>query len=87
MDRSGIIAENLGYQQYTIKMDGSGRVSLRNRQFLRKIEPFVPHYVRMEKLPINHHNVVDQETTKGGEKVEVPGNVTEDQVIDRNIQV
>ena len=85
-DRSGIVVENLGNQQYTIKMDGSGRVSLRNRQFLRIIKPFGPRYVMMENVPVNHHDVVDQEATKGGDD-EVPGNATEDQVDDRNIRV
>ena len=36
-DSSGIVVETLGNQQYSVKMDGSGRVSLRNRKFLRKI--------------------------------------------------
>ena len=36
-DQSGVVAELNGH--YQIKMDGSGRVSLRNRQFLKKIVP------------------------------------------------
>ena len=36
-DRSGTIVETHPHDQYTVKMDGSGRLSLRNRQFLRKI--------------------------------------------------
>ena len=38
-EQSGVVVEHKGYDQYQIKMDGSGRVSLRNRQFLRKIVP------------------------------------------------
>ena len=38
-DQSGVVVELNGYDQYRIKMDGSGRVSLRNRQFLKKIVP------------------------------------------------
>ena len=32
-DRNGTVVESLGNQQYSVKMDGSGRVSLRNRRF------------------------------------------------------
>ena len=38
-EQSGVVVELNGYDQYQIKMDGSGRVSLRNRQFLKKIVP------------------------------------------------
>ena len=31
-------------------MDGSGRVSLRNRQFLRKIEPYLPRYTTVDRV-------------------------------------
>ena len=37
--RSGTMVESLGNQQYSVKMDGSGRVTLKNRRFLRKIKP------------------------------------------------
>ena len=36
-DRSGTIAEVLGNRQYTIMMDGSGRLSRRNRRHLKII--------------------------------------------------
>ena len=36
-DKSGIIVEVKGFRQYLIKMDGSGRVSLRNRRHLQKL--------------------------------------------------
>ena len=36
-DKSGVIVETHPNDQYTIKIDGSGRLTLRNRQFLRKI--------------------------------------------------
>ena len=38
-DRQGVVIEILPYRQYKIRMDGSRRISLRNRQFLRKYEP------------------------------------------------
>ena len=39
-DLSGQIVEVLPFDAYTVKMDGSGRTTKRNRQFLRPITPF-----------------------------------------------
>ena len=36
---SGVIVKSLGNNQYHVKMDGSGRVSLWNGQFLKRIHP------------------------------------------------
>ena len=36
---SGVVVETLDNNQYRVKMDGSGRVSLRNGQFLKRIHP------------------------------------------------
>ena len=38
-DRTGTIVECRPHDQYGVKYDGSGRVSLRNRQFLKKFVP------------------------------------------------
>ena len=38
-DRSGLVVEVLPHQQYRVRMDGSGDISLRNRRFLRRITP------------------------------------------------
>ena len=38
-DRFGQVVQVLHDRQYLIKMDGSGRVTKRNRKFLRKIHP------------------------------------------------
>ena len=37
-DRSGLVVESVGHDQYRVKMDGSGRLTLRNRRFLRVLE-------------------------------------------------
>ena len=38
------IIETLPHNQYRIRVDGSGRITLRNRRFLRKLEtPMTPH--------------------------------------------
>ena len=39
-ERSGQVVEVLAFDQYRIKVDGSGRISLRNRRFLRPITPY-----------------------------------------------
>ena len=31
-----------GFDQYTIKVDGSRRLTKRNRKFLRKFNPYIP---------------------------------------------
>ena len=41
-DKSGVVVEILDHDQYRIRMDGTGRPSLRNRRFLRPITPFLP---------------------------------------------
>ncbi len=38
-DRSGTVVEVLPYDQYRVKVDGSGRVTTRNRKFLRRFKP------------------------------------------------
>ena len=40
-DKTGTITEVRQYDQYVIKMDGSGRMTVRNRKFLRKYIPVV----------------------------------------------
>ena len=43
-DKSGTVIEIMGHDQYRIRMDGSGRTSLRNRRFLRPFTPFTQAY-------------------------------------------
>ena len=55
-DRSGTVVESPGHDSYIIKIDGSGRVTRRNRQFLRKFTPdssFIvsPSPVRPDPVP------------------------------------
>ena len=40
-DKSGVILADKGNSQYQVKLDGSGRVTLRNRAFLKRIVPFM----------------------------------------------
>ena len=41
-DKTGIIVEVRQFDQYVVQVDGPGRVTLRNRKFLRKYIPVVP---------------------------------------------
>ena len=56
-DRSGSIVEVHKHRQYTIKMDGTGRLSLRNRRHLRPvlvtkpITPVLPTPIAVQELP------------------------------------
>ena len=40
-DKTGIVIEVRQFHQYVVRVDGSGRVTLRNRRFLRKYTPAV----------------------------------------------
>ena len=39
-DSTGLVVEVLNFDQYVVKIHGSGRITTRNRQFLRLIEPY-----------------------------------------------
>ena len=39
-DRTGTVVEVKQHDQYQVQVDGSGRITLRNRRFLRKFIPF-----------------------------------------------
>ena len=39
-ERTGVVVEVRQHHQYVVKFDGSGRITLRNRQHLRKFTPF-----------------------------------------------
>ena len=41
-DRSGVVVESAGHDQYRVKVDGSGRITLRNGRFLRAYTPATP---------------------------------------------
>ena len=63
-DKSGTVVEVMQYDQYKIRMDGSGRVSVRNRKFLKKIVPFnsvsrTGHSMHPQQTPITGRSAVD----------------------------
>jgi len=51
-DRSGVMVESLGHDQYRIKVDGSGRLTLRNRRFLRGYTPATPYARQHPAAPL-----------------------------------
>ena len=51
-ERTGVIVEVRQFHQYVVRVDGSGRVTLRNRQHLRKFTPFRPEGLRPQLPPI-----------------------------------
>ena len=42
-DKTGLIVEVRQYDQYVVRVDGPGRVTLRNRKYLRKYIPVISH--------------------------------------------
>ena len=49
-DLSGTVVQVLDFDAYLIKMDGSGRITKRNRQFLR---PILPYNLTFQSQPMN----------------------------------
>ena len=55
-DKTGVVVERLPHRQYKIRMDGSGRVSLRNRKFLKNILPVCSDPKLMRSYPLTNEN-------------------------------
>lgn len=53
-DRSGTVMESIGHDQYWVKVDGTGRLALRNRRFLRAFQPATPMIDRQPAVPRSH---------------------------------
>ena len=47
-DRTGTVVEALGHDKYHVKVDGSGRLTMRNRKFLRS---FIPASTEITRTP------------------------------------
>ena len=63
-DRTGLVIEVEQLDQYVVRVDGSGRVTLRKRKFLRKIDNIVvdhisgtTHTIQPSKTPNNAENL------------------------------
>ena len=65
-DRSGVVLEDNGYDKYTIKVDGSGRVIDRNRRYLRSFTPENSQLLRgpnTQNQSSQKSNYVQEDTT------------------------
>ena len=60
-DLSGQVVEILPYDAYLIKMDGSGRITKRNRRYLRPIIPFNTQLQQNNDVPSQTH-VISHDT-------------------------
>jgi hypothetical protein len=56
LDKTGIVLENKPHSQVLIRVDGSRRVTMRNRRFVRRLDPTLREHVR-EALPVQHNDV------------------------------
>ena len=51
-ERTGVVVEVRQFHQYVVRVDGSGRISLRNRQHLRRYTPFRPALTGSPQSPL-----------------------------------
>ena len=65
-DRTGVVLEVRDHAKYVVKIDGSGRLTLRNRRYLKKLYPdsgmftsTPTHPVRSQRRLVNHHRKSD----------------------------
>ena len=71
-DKTGTVVEVLQYHQYAVRTDGSGRLTTRNRRYLRRYDPHLSPtttnlgpapYPGTTYRPIPHHNPSDPMTS------------------------
>ena len=63
-DKTGTIVEVRQFDQYVVRIDGSGRVTLRNRKFLRKYLPVhtpIRRHLMADDLPPPHQHIKNAE--------------------------
>ena len=77
-DKRGMVVESLPYQQYKVKMDGTGRLTLRNRKFLRPFTPLfkapgLPLFTpRWESSPLPPSSPLETSPSKGPGESSMP---------------
>ena len=69
-----MVLESLGHDQYSVKVDGTGRVTIRNRRFLRHYTLHAPTSMP-GRVPIN--TLEDDQVTSESTQASVPDNVLE----------
>ena len=64
-DRSGTVMESVGHDQYRVKVDGSGRLTLRNRRFLRVYTPVTPSIRQgLAHVPVPSRSLIQSSAPK-----------------------
>ena len=63
-DRTGLVIEVKQFDQYAVKVDGSGRVTLRNRKFLRKFDKIV-----VDHIPVTTRTIQPLKTFNNAENL------------------
>ena len=63
-DKTGTVIEDKGFDKYSIKVDGSNRVTDRNRRYLR--------YFKADSLPTQHQGLAAQEEDQVPGHIEAP---------------
>ena len=71
--KTGSVVEVRQFDQYVIRVDGSGRVTLRNRKFLRKFDPVIAR-----KSPQMDDDIIDRRATSSAPKTQQSENRFED---------
>ena len=59
-DKRGKVVEIKGFDQYRVMVEGSRRVTLRNRKFLRKFTPFLARPFFGSPVPVSDSSVVEK---------------------------
>ena len=76
-DRTGEIVQANDYDQYIVKMHGSGRLTLRNRKFLRLIKP----YMKQSYAPgfiTPQQPLCDSDSASDSESAELNGHLSQE---------
>ena len=63
-NKSGKIIERLDYDQYLVKVDGGGRITRRNRRFLRKIVSTLADKEIIENTEVDNKRVECRRSTR-----------------------
>ncbi|CAC5416152.1 unnamed protein product [Mytilus coruscus] len=75
-ERTGTVVEVRQYHQYVIRVDGTGRVTIRNRQHLRKFTPFQTNQTQgtlIAPTTVQHQEVIlNSPTTSKTTQPQVP---------------
>ena len=67
-DRTGVVVEVGQHDQYAVKIDGSGRITIRNRRFLRKFEPAT---MDIQPAPTTHRKSAPEITPHPSENFKI----------------